>query len=174
MFQSYSVCTHRIRVKHDFNVTTARLENDYCMTLTCVCACAHRIQLKHDFSAIAAQLENDYSTILTWLHEKKIWISTTHIRLWEVWLLHWERRTKERLMQYYGSIRNNWLSELATSIQLRLQYVQFVSENGMPIYWNYELWNLQATHQRQTSTSSRSGPHHSRTLHPLPVVDSPR
>jgi hypothetical protein len=47
-----------------------------------------------------------------------------------VWLLHWERRTKERLMQYYGSIRNNWASESATSIQLRLHYVQVVSENG--------------------------------------------
>jgi hypothetical protein len=56
----------------------------------------------------------------------------------------------------------------------RFHYVRVISENGMPIYWNYELWNSQAAHQRQTSMSSRSGPHHSRTLLPLPIVDSPR
>jgi hypothetical protein len=91
-----------------------------------------------------------------------------------VWLLHWECRTKKQLMQYYGSIRNNWSSESATSIQLRLHYVQVISENGMPIFWSYKLYNSQAAHRRQTSTSSRSVPHHSRTLLPLPVVDSPR
>jgi hypothetical protein len=88
------------------------------------------LRLKHDFNAIAARLKNDYSTTLTWLHEKINWISTTHIRLWEVWLFHWERRTKKRFMQYYGSSRNNWSSESATSIQLRLHYVRVVSENG--------------------------------------------
>jgi hypothetical protein len=79
----------------------------------CACVCTSYssrslvVQLKHDFNAIAARLENDYSTTLTSLHEKINWISTTHIRLREVWLLHWERRTKKRLIQYYRSIRND-------------------------------------------------------------------